>query len=122
MRSLYPEISRSEFGLFCQLLQLFSNRGSLWHPERQTRADEFGVNGVEAHLPADIAMVALLRLFTHFEVGLHLGFIVESGAVNTLELRIALVAFVISTGNAGEFVCADVAGAHDVRAGAEVEE
>src|SRR6185436_9986203 len=45
-----------------------------------------------------------------------------SGAVNALELRILLVALVISAGDAGELERADVARAHDVRAGAEIGE
>src|SRR5215471_3308481 len=95
MRSLHPEISCGEFGLLRQPLQLFGNRSTLREPQRQAGAYIFGVDGIEAHLGADLAMVAAFCLFNHFEVGLHLGLVFESSAVDALKLRIALVTFVI---------------------------
>src|SRR6476620_9417481 len=67
-------------------------------------------------------MVALLRFLEHGEVFIELGLVLESGAVNALELWIVLVAFVVGAGDAGELERTDVAGAHDVRAGAEIGE
>ena len=67
-------------------------------------------------------MVALLRLFEHREVGLHLGLVLERGAVDALELRVLLVAFVVGAGHVRELERADVAGAHHVRPGAEIDE
>ncbi len=71
---------------------------------------------------AELAVVPLLRLFQEIEMGLHLGFIFEGGAVDALELRVLLVAQVIGAGDVGELERADVAGAHDVGPGAEVDE
>ncbi len=67
-------------------------------------------------------MVALLRFLEHFEVFVELGLVLESGAVNALELRILFVAFVISAGDVGQFERPDVAGAHHVRPGAKINE
>ncbi len=43
-------------------------------------------------------MVALFGLLQHGEVSLHLGLVLKSRAVDALELRIALVAFVVGAG------------------------
>ena len=67
-------------------------------------------------------MVALLRLLHHCEVGFHLGLVLESSAVDALELRVALVILVIGAGDAGEFEGANVASAHHMRPGAQVNE
>src|SRR6476661_9467048 len=67
-------------------------------------------------------MVALLRFLEHGEVFVELGLVLEGGAVNALQLRIVFVAFVVGAGDAGQLERADVAGAHDVRAGAEIGE
>src|SRR5256885_8377503 len=67
-------------------------------------------------------MVALLRFFEHGEVFVELGLVLKSGAVNALKLWILFVAFVVGAGDAGELECADIAGAHDVRTGAEIGE
>ena len=67
-------------------------------------------------------MVALLRLFEHFEILVELGLVLEGGAVDALELRVALVALVIRAGHGGELERADVAGTHHVRPGAQINE
>ena len=56
------------------------------------------------------------------EVFFELRLVLERGAVDALELRILFVAFVIGAGHVRELERADVAGAHDVRAGAEIDE
>ena len=96
-------------------------RGAARQPQRQAGADVV-VEGEELQLLAELAMVALLRLLEHGEVGVQLGLVLEGGAVDALELRVFLVAFVIGAGHVGELERADVAGAHDVRAGAEIDE
>ena len=80
------------------------------------------VEGEELQFLAELAVVALLRLLQHREVFVELGLVLESGAVNALQLRILLVAFVISARHVRELERADVAGAHDVRTGAEIDE
>src|SRR2546430_17344263 len=67
-------------------------------------------------------MVALLRFLQHREVVVEFLLCLEGGAVNALELRILVVAFIISAGEAGELERADVSGAHDMRAGAKIDE
>ena len=56
------------------------------------------------------------------EVRLHLGLVLEGRAVDALELRILFVAEVVGARDVGELERADVAGAHDVRPGAEIDE
>ena len=67
-------------------------------------------------------MVATLGLFEHLEIFVQRGFVFECRAVDALELGIFLVALVIGAGHGRELEGADVAGAHHVRPGAEVEE
>src|SRR2546427_3799084 len=67
-------------------------------------------------------MVALFRFLEHREVIIELLFRFERRAVNALELRILLVAFVISASHSRELERADVSRAHYVRAGAEIDE
>src|SRR4051794_26166512 len=67
-------------------------------------------------------MVALLRFLQHGEVFVELGLILKGSAVDALKLRIPLVAFVVGAGQIGETKSANVAGAHDVWAGAQVKE
>ena len=50
------------------------------------------------------------------------GLVLEGGAVDALELRVLFVALVVGAGDVGELERADVAGAHDVRPGAEIGE
>ena len=67
-------------------------------------------------------MVAPLGLLEHLEILVELGLVLERGAVDALELRVLLVALVVGAGHGGELERADVAGAHHVRPGAEVDE
>src|SRR4051794_26580817 len=67
-------------------------------------------------------MVALLRFLQHGEVFVELGLVLEGSAVDALELRIPLVAFVVGAGEIRETKSANVGGAHDVWAGAEIKE
>src|SRR5208337_4902638 len=96
--------------------------GAFGQPERQARPDVFGVNREQPHLRADLAMVAALRLLDHLEILVEGGLVLERRAVDALELRVALVALVVGAGHAGELERADVAGAHHVRPGAQVNE
>ena len=66
-------------------------------------------------------MVAFLRFLQHGEILVERGFVFESGAVNALELRVVFVAFVIGAGDVRELECADVARAHNVGPGAEID-
>jgi len=57
---------------------------AFWEPQRHARPDVFGVNGEQAHFLADLAMVAALGLFDHFEILVELGLVLERGAVDAL--------------------------------------
>ena len=65
-------------------------------------------------------MVAALGLLQHGEVFLHLGLVFDGGAVDALKLGIVFVTLVVGAGDVSELEGPDVAGAHDVRAGAEI--
>ena len=80
------------------------------------------IKGEEFQFLAEFAVVALLRFLEHREVFIELSLVLEGGAVDALELRVLFVAFVVGAGDVGELERADVAGAHDVRAGAEIGE
>ena len=67
-------------------------------------------------------MIALLCFLEHREVIIELLFCFERRAVNSLQLRIVFVAFIIRACHVGEFERADVSRALDVRAGAEIDE
>src|SRR5438093_13740817 len=101
VRRLYANVASGELSFLGQLFQFFADGATLRQPERQAGADVLGVNDIEAQLRADFAMVPFLSLFKHFEMGLQLSFVFEGGAVNALELRVALVTLVVSAGDTG---------------------
>src|SRR5207302_6753783 len=67
-------------------------------------------------------MVALLRFLEHGEMLVEFLFRFEGGAVNALELWVLFVVFIVSARDAGKPEGADVSSAHDVRAGAKIDE
>ena len=121
VRRLHAHVAGGELGFLRELFQFLDERRAFRQPERQAGADVV-VDGEQPHLRADLAMVALLRLLEHREVGLQLGLVLERGAVDALELRILFVALVVGAGDVGELERADVARAHHVRPGAEIDE
>ncbi len=104
-----------------KVLQFLPNDRAVGRPENEPLPD-FLVDMEEAHVAAQLAVVALFRLFQHAEMGLHLGLVLESGAVDALELRVLFVTEVVGAGDMGELERADIARAHDVRPGAEIDE
>src|SRR5713101_2359318 len=66
-------------------------------------------------------MVAFLRFLEHGEIIVEFLFPFERRAVNALELRIPLVAFVVSARDIGELERADVSRPHDVRPGTKID-
>ena len=114
-------ISRRELGFFRELFEFFDNGRAAREPHRQAGTDVV-VENEELQFLAKLAMIALLRFLEHREVVVELLFCFEGGAVNALELRILLVAFIVSARDAGELERADVSGAHDMRPGAKVDE
>ena len=102
-------------------LQFLADDGAVRQPEHEPLPD-FVVDVEEAEVAAELAVVALLRFLHERKMGLHLGLVLEGGAVDALKLRVFLVAKVVGAGDVGELERADVAGAHDVGPGAEVDE
>ena len=122
VRRFHAHVTGSEFRFFREFFQFLGNRRAFGQPERQAGPDIFRINDEQPHLRADLAMVPAFGLLQHVEVGLHLGLVLEGGAVDALELRIAFVAFVVGAGHVCELESADVAGAHHVRPGAQINE
>ena len=61
-------------------------------------------------------MVALLGFLQHGEVSVKVGPVLEGGAVNALELRVAFVPFIVSACNVREFESANPPRMRNVRA------
>src|ERR1039457_3748728 len=122
VRRFHADVAGGEFSFLRQLFQFLHDGRSFRQPKRKPRPDVFGVNYVEAHLRADFAMVAAFGLFDHLDILVERGPVLERRAVNALELRVAFVALVVGAGHGGELEGADVAGAHRVRPGAQVNE
>ena len=114
-------ITGSELGFFRELLQFFGDDCAARQKHRKTGAD-IVVENEKLQFLAELAMIALLRFLEHREVIVEFLFRFERGAVNALQLRILFVAFVVSAGDARELERADVSRAHDVRAGAKIDE
>ena len=76
----------------------------------------------EIHLAADAAVVALLRLLDHVEIGVEVLPVAPGGAVDALQLLAAGIAAPIGAGKLGQLEgVADLPGRGHVRAAAEVE-
>src|SRR5436309_2021726 len=87
VRRPHPLIARRKLRFFRQLLEFLDDGGAAREPERQAGADVI-IEGEKLELLAEFAVVALLRLIQHGEVFVELSFVLEGGAVDTLELRI----------------------------------
>ncbi|MFM1944956.1 MAG: hypothetical protein RI897_3938 [Verrucomicrobiota bacterium] len=111
-----------KLGFLGELFEFFNEDRAFGEPEGHAGADVVGVDGEEAHFGADFSVVASFSFLEHIEVGLELGFIFERGAVDTLELGVIFVSFVVGAGDGHQLIGADVTGSHDVWAGAEVDE
>src|SRR5437868_2902667 len=120
VRRVHTLINSSELRFLCELLQFPGDDRAAREEHRETWAD-IVIENEKLQLLAKLAMVALLRFLEHREIIVEFLFRFECGAVNTLELRILFVAFIISAGEAGELECADVSSAHDVWASAKID-
>ena len=114
-------ITSGKLGFSRELFEFVDDGGATGEPQRQAGTDVV-VEGEKLEFFAELAMVALFRFLEHGEVFVELGLILEGGAVDALELRIALVAFVVGAGEVRELERADIAGAHHMRPGAEIDE
>ena len=67
-------------------------------------------------------MIAFLRLLEHREVVIELLFRFKRGAVNTLEMRVTFVAFVVGARHVRQLESANISRAHDVRPRTKIDE
>ena len=121
VRRTHALVACLELRLLGQFLQFLDQHRALGQPERQAGADVV-VEREQLHLAADLAVVPLARLLLRHEPLVELRLVRKRGAVDTLQLRVILVAAVVGGGNAEQLVGLGVAGAHDVRPGAEIDE
>jgi hypothetical protein len=102
-----------------EVLQLLADDRALGLPEDQALADLI-VDGEEAELRADDAMVALFGFLDLLEVLVELLLVEEGGAVDALEAVGADVAVPVRRGDAHDLEAFDAAGRGNVGAHAEV--
>src|SRR3984885_14808691 len=121
MRCEHLRISLLSEFLGDKRLQFFPDGRSFGFPEDQPWTDLI-VNMDQVEFATEFPMVAFPGLFDLLKILVEFGSCLERCAVDTLELRIIRVPFVVSAGDRSEFECADVPGAHDVRSRAEVGE
>src|SRR5579862_5847973 len=121
VRSPNTHITRCKLSLLRKLLQFLNQHSAFWQPQRHSWPNKFGIDCKESHLRSDLAMVPALPLFDHLEMIFEIRLVLESSAVNALELWVLLIALVIRTRDSGELVSANVASTHHVRPGAEVD-
>src|SRR5437764_5086734 len=98
MRSPNTLITSRELGLLREFLQFLDDRRRPGQAEKQTGAD-IVIYYVNLQFFAELSMVALLRFFDHREVFIQLRLFLESGPVNSLELRVVVVALIIGAGD-----------------------
>src|ERR1700730_11209193 len=90
-------------------------------PENQPGPRQF-LNGKQIELLAQHAMVALLGLFLFIEKIVELFLRKKRRAVNTLQLRVLLIAQPVGASNIQELERFDLASRRNVRAAAEIQE
>ena len=102
------------------LLDFLVQRPAVRVPEHHTR--RFLLHVEQVKFLANLAMVALFRLFQTVQVRLQILFIAPGGTVHALKLLIAGVATPIGTGDLGQLERFQLTGARYVRAAAQVNE
>ncbi len=122
------DVGREDLGvaLLAQLLadeglQLLADDGAVRGPEDQALADVL-VDDEELQVPAELAVVAVLRLLDLLEVLGQLLLGREGGAVDALELLVLLVAPVVGAGDREELERLQLGAVAHVGARAEVHE
>jgi hypothetical protein len=121
VRGAHAHVAGGKFSFLGQLLQLLHDGRALGQPQGQAGAGVFGVHRVQAHLGAQLAVVAPLGLLQHGEVRLQLRLVLEGGAVDALELGLVGIAAVVGAGQVGQLEGLDASGAENVRAAAQVD-
>ena len=115
----YPAANSVSLASFSKLLHQHRPFGQ---PQRHAGPDVFRVDRIKPHLRADLPVVALLGLLQHLEIRLKLRLVLESRAVDALELRVLLVPLVIGARHRSQLECTNVARPHHVRPGAQIQE
>ena len=86
-------------------------------------ADRFFLLVEQAHLAAELAVIALFRFLDLLEVGVQLVLVAPGGAIDALQLRVVAVATPVGAGHLGQLeTVAELAGAGQVGAAAKVDE
>ena len=121
VRSLDPFIPGGKFRFHGQLFDLSDQDAALGQPQRHTRSHIF-IKSKEPHFLTDLAVITAFGLFHHLEPFFQLCLFHESGPVQTLQLRIGLLAAIIGRRHTQQLESLNVTRAHHMRAGAEIHE
>ena len=104
-----------------EALQKLNDACALRQQDRQSLTDNVAC-GEKLQLTAELVVVALLGFLHHGEVLFQQALLRERDAVETLQHLVACIAAPVCTCDGGELYSLDIAGAHEVRACAEVRE
>ena len=107
--SIHKQVAAAQTLLAHPVFHHLAHHGALGMPEDETGACEF-LNAEEIELLAEQAMVALGRFFETREVSVEVLLREECSAVDTLQLRVLLVAELVSASQSGEFHSPHTAG------------
>ncbi|KAF5406796.1 MAG: hypothetical protein Udaeo2_31370 [Candidatus Udaeobacter sp.] len=121
MRRAHALIAGSELGFLGELFQFLRDDCATREEHWKSRTDVF-IENKQLQFAAKLAMVALLRFLEHGEIVVEFLFRFERRAINTLQLRILFIAFVVSAGDARQAKCVDVPRAHYVWPRTEIDE
>ncbi len=110
-----------KFRLLGQFFQFLDEHRALGQPEWQPGTD-IVVKREKLHLAANLAVVTLARLLLSLEPLVELCLILKRRAVDALQLRVLFVTAIVGGGDSQQLECLNVAGAHDMRAGAQIDE
>ena len=117
-RGFHFLIARVLVDLMPVVFQCVSQHHTLWVEEGKAGAFIQDVEKIK--LAAQLAVIALLGFFQHFQILVQFFLVAESGAVDALEHLVFLVAAPVGSGYAGELEGLDAAGAWQMRTRAQV--
>ena len=121
VRRVNKRVAALQISVAHPVFELLADDAALGMEEDQPGAGEF-LNAEKIELLAELAVVALLRLFELVEVLVKVFFREPGSAVDALELLVFLVAFPVGAGDGKQLERLDFRRVRNVRAAAEIDE